>query len=105
MFDHERREGQDFVIDVGLDVDTVPAATSDDVADTVDYGVVAQQVAVIVAGEPVRLIETLASRIAAACLADVRVSSVTVTVHKPQAPIPLTFDDAAVTIVRRRGTQ
>jgi dihydroneopterin aldolase len=105
VFDHERREGQDFVIDVGLDVDTVPAATSDDVADTVDYGVVAQQVAVIVAGEPVRLIETLASRIAAACLADVRVSSVTVTVHKPQAPIPLTFDDAAVTIVRRRGTQ
>jgi dihydroneopterin aldolase len=103
VFDHERREGQEFLIDVGLDVDTAPAATSDDVAETVDYGMVAQQVAVIVAGEPVRLIETLAARIATACLADVRVSSVTVTVHKPHAPIPLTFDDAAVTIVRSRS--
>jgi 7,8-dihydroneopterin aldolase/epimerase/oxygenase len=102
VFDHERRAGQEFVVDIGLDVDTAQAAGSDDVADTVDYGVVAQQVAVIVAGEPVNLIETLAARIAAACLADVRVGSVTVTVHKPHAPIPLTFDDAAVTIVRRR---
>jgi dihydroneopterin aldolase len=103
VFDHERRDGQEFVIDVGLDVDTAPAAVSDDVTDTVDYGVIAQQVAVIVAGEPVCLIETLAARIAAACLEDSRVGSVTVTVHKPHAPIPLTFDDAAVTIVRSRG--
>jgi dihydroneopterin aldolase len=102
VFDHERTDGQDFVVDVVLDVDTSSAARSDDLADTVDYGAVAAAVAAVVSGEPVNLIETLAGRIATACLADVRVTSVEVTVHKPNAPIPLTFNDVAVTITRER---
>jgi dihydroneopterin aldolase len=96
----ERIDGQDFVIDVTLAVDLAPAGRSDDVADTVDYGSLAQRVAAIVSGQPVRLIETLADRIATSCLSDQRVSSVTVTVHKPQAPIELTFSDVSVTVVR-----
>jgi dihydroneopterin aldolase len=102
VFEHERIDGQDFVIDVELAVDTLTAARSDDLADTVDYGAVAATVAAVVGGEPVNLLETLAERIATACLADVRVSSVDVTVHKPNAPIPLTFGDVAVTITRVR---
>jgi dihydroneopterin aldolase len=102
VFEHERTDGQDFVIDVELAVDTLTAARSDDLADTVDYGAVAATVAAVVGGEPVNLLETLAERIATACLADVRVSSVDVTVHKPNAPIPLTFGDVAVTITRVR---
>ena len=102
VFEYERAEGQDFVVDVALDVDTSAAARSDDLADTTDYGALALTIAGIVSGEPVNLLETLAERIAAACLADVRVTSVEVTVHKPQAPIPLTFDDVVVTIVRSR---
>ena len=103
VFEYERAEGQDFVVDVTLDVDTSTAAASDDLADTVDYGALALTIAGIVSGEPVNLLETLAGRIATACLAEPRVESVEVTVHKPAAPIPLTFDDVVVTIVRSRA--
>jgi dihydroneopterin aldolase len=56
----------------------------------------------VVAGAPVNLIETLADRLAAVCLADARVAAATVTVHKPQAPIPHAFHDVAVTLRRSR---
>ncbi|WP_238015508.1 dihydroneopterin aldolase [Dactylosporangium sp. AC04546] len=102
VFDFERRDGQDFVIDVVLELDLAPAAASDDVADTVHYGELAEGLAAVVAGEPVDLIETLAQRLADVCLADARVTTAIVTVHKPQAPIPLQFADVAVTIRRSR---
>ncbi len=120
VFDHERREGQEFVVDVVLEVDTAQAAASDDVNDTLDYGAIAFEIVAVVGGPPVNLIETLAAGIAAKCLLYPRVESVEVTVHKPQAPIMLLvdpeptapknsaryakadFDDVAVTIVRRR---
>jgi dihydroneopterin aldolase len=102
VFDFERRDGQDFVVDVALEVDVSAAAASDDLADTVDYGVLAQGLAGVVEGEPVNLLETLAERLAAVCLRDGRVRAATVTVHKPQAPIPLAFDDVVVTVRRGR---
>jgi dihydroneopterin aldolase len=102
VFDFERREGQDFVIDAVLELDLRPAAASDDVADTVHYGELAERLAAVVAGEPVNLIETLAERLAGVCLADGRVRAATVTVHKPQAPIPLEFADVAVVVRRER---
>lgn len=103
VYDEERRDGQDFVVDVTLRLDTRPAAASDDVADTVHYGEMAEQIAEIVGGEPVDLLETLAARIAERVLAYELVDAVRVTVHKPQAPIPLTFADVSVTIERERG--
>jgi dihydroneopterin aldolase len=102
VFDFERRDGQDFVVDVDLELDTTPAAASDDVADTVHYGDLADALAKVVGGEAVNLLETLAQRLADVCLADGRVTAATVTVHKPQAPIPLQFSDVAVTIRRAR---
>jgi len=102
VFPHERREGQIFAVDLTLGVDTRRAAGSDDVADTVHYGDVAETVAEIVTGEPVDLIETLAARIADAALRFDGVQRVTVTVHKPDAPITVPFDDVTVTIRRRR---
>ncbi len=102
VFDHERRDGQDFVVDAVLEVSTARAAASDDLADTVDYGDLAQRLAAVVSGEPVNLIETLVARLAAECLTDPRVAAATVTVHKPQAPIPLAFADVAVTVRRAR---
>jgi dihydroneopterin aldolase len=102
VFEHERRDGQDFVVDVALEVDTRVAAASDDLAETVDYGALAQSLAEVVAGDAVDLLETLAERLAQVCLGDERVAAATVTVHKPQAPIPLAFDDVAVTIRRTR---
>lgn len=102
VFDSERRAGQDFVVDVALELDLSLAAASDDLAATVDYGALAQALAQVVGGEPVNLLETLADRLAAVCLGDERVAFVTVTVHKPQAPIPMAFADVAVTIRRAR---
>lgn len=100
VYDHEREDGQDFTIDLTLRMPLREAAASDDVADTVHYGELAEKVAAVVAGEPVNLIETLAERIADVALSDTRVHAVTVTVHKPHAPIPLTFADVAVTVHR-----
>jgi dihydroneopterin aldolase len=102
VFAAERRDGQDFVVDVALEVDTVAAAGSDELADTVDYGELALGLARVIEGEPVNLLETLAERLAVVCLADPQVRAATVTVHKPQAPIPLRFGDVAVTVRRVR---
>jgi dihydroneopterin aldolase len=103
VFDFERRDGQDFVVDVVLELDTSAAAATDDLTQTVHYGELATALAAVIAGEPVNLLETLAQRLADACLVDARVEAATVTVHKPQAPIPLTFADVAVTITRVRA--
>lgn len=102
VYDHERRDGQHFIVDTTLYVSTVAAAASDDVTDTVHYGDVAQRVAAIVGGEPVNLLETLAERIADALLTADAVRMVAVTVHKPGAPIDLEFSDVSVTIRRAR---
>ena len=102
VFDEERRDGQDFVVDAVLELSTVEAAVSDDLTETVDYGALAQRLADVVGGEPVNLLEALAARLAEACLAEPRVDVATITVHKPQAPIPLAFADVAVTIRRER---
>lgn len=102
VYQHEREDGQEFVIDLRLILDLRPAAASDDVQDTVHYGELAERVAAVVAGEPVDLIETLAERIAGVALADRRVRETVVTVHKPQAPIALSFQDVAVTVRRER---
>ena len=102
VFDFERRDGQDFIVDVDLELDLAKAATSDRVDDTVHYGELAGRLAEVIAGEPVNLIETLADRLVAVCLADDRVGAATVTVHKPQAPIPHEFADVAVTLRRTR---
>jgi len=92
----------DFVVDVVLELDLGPAAASDDVADTVHYGELAERLVQIVTGQPVNLIETLADRLVTACLSDPRVGAATVTVHKPQAPIPHQFADVSVTLHRTR---
>ncbi|GAA1754082.1 dihydroneopterin aldolase [Luedemannella helvata] len=102
VYEFEREQGQDFVVDVVLALDLAPAATSDDVADTVHYGELADRLVEIIEGDPVNLIETLAGRLADACLADPRVGTATVTVHKPQAPIAHAFTDVAVTLTRGR---
>jgi 7,8-dihydroneopterin aldolase/epimerase/oxygenase len=103
-FEHERQYGQEFVVDAVLWVDTRPAAAADDLSMTVDYAEVAAALAAIVSGEPVSLIETLAARLAGACLsASLAVREVEITVHKPQAPLQQPFGDVAVTIRRSRG--
>lgn len=98
----ERREGQDFLVDAVIELDTRPAAAADDLTLAVDYAALAARLAAVVDGEPVDLIETLAARLAEAALADPAADAVTITVHKPQAPVGLPFADVSVTIRRVR---
>jgi 7,8-dihydroneopterin aldolase/epimerase/oxygenase len=103
VIEHERALGQEFVIDAVLTVDTRAAAAADDLTLTADYGALAGRLAQIVAGPPVALIETLAERLAAACLADPAVAAAEITVHKPHAPVAQPVSDISVTIRRGRG--
>ncbi|MGN8247126.1 2-amino-4-hydroxy-6-hydroxymethyldihydropteridine diphosphokinase [Cellulomonas soli] len=103
VFPAERREGQVFVADVVVHLDTRRAAGRDDLALTVNYGVLAEQVAAVLAGEPADLLETVAERIAATVLATALVVAVDVQLHKPQAPITVPFDDVVVAIHRDRS--
>lgn len=103
VFEFERREGQVFILDLVLGLDTRLAATSDDLHDTVDYGSLVSSAKAAVENDPVDLIETLAQRIANICLLDDRVEWAKVTVHKPDAPIDATYSDVALTITRKRS--
>ncbi|MGL4177632.1 MAG: 2-amino-4-hydroxy-6-hydroxymethyldihydropteridine diphosphokinase [Dermatophilaceae bacterium] len=102
VFEFERREGQEFVVDVELAVDLTSAGASDDLGETVDYGAVASSVLARVEGEPYDLVERLAEVVAADALVHPAVDEVTVTVHKPQAPVPVPFGDVTVSVVRCR---
>ncbi len=101
VLDSERRDGQDFVVDVEMEVDTAPAAHSDDVSQTVNYAEVAADIVAIIEGEPRNLIETVVAQVVDTVLANYElVQSATVTLHKPQAPVGVPFGDVSI---RTRG--
>ena len=102
VLEHERRDGQDFVVDVRLAVDLAPAGASDELADTVNYAEIGAAVLARIEGEPFDLIEALAEVIATDALTHAGVDEVVVTVHKPQAPVGVPFGDVTVTVTRRR---
>jgi 7,8-dihydroneopterin aldolase/epimerase/oxygenase len=102
VFAFERNEGQEFVVDLVCTVDLGSAARSDDLADTVDYSGLASAVVADIERQPLNLIEALAERIARTCLRQPRVQEVEVTVHKPQAPLPVRVGDVAVSLTRSK---
>lgn len=104
VFDHEKRDGQEFSLDLTVWADLSAASRSDALDDTLDYGALAQRAAQIIGGPSHDLIESVAGQVADELMLDERVLAAEVTVHKPSAPIPLTFDDVAVTIRRSRGS-
>jgi dihydroneopterin aldolase len=102
VFEHEKRDGQVFVIDVVVWLDLAAAARGDELAKTIHYGELAEEVVGAVERDPVDLIETVAERIASTVLAHEAAERVRVTVHKPSAPITVPFADVSVTIERGR---
>ncbi|NNM47673.1 2-amino-4-hydroxy-6-hydroxymethyldihydropteridine diphosphokinase [Knoellia koreensis] len=105
VLDFEKRDGQTFVVDVTMTVDLTPAGTSDDLADTVNYAEVAGDVVALITGEPLDLIEALASRIADKVLTRPLVEAVEVVVHKPEAPVGHPFTDVQVVVTRERSAE
>ena len=102
VLDFEKADGQDFVVDVTLEVDLRRAGRSDVLAHTVNYAEVAADVVSLITGPSLDLIETLAEQIAEAALRRPLVQAVEVTVHKPQAPVGVPFGDVRVVVERHR---
>ena len=102
VYKREREQGQLFRVDAVLEVNTRPAAATDDLELTVNYAEIAQQLHAVLSREPVDLLETLAQRLADVCLANPLVDAVEITVHKPEADLGVPFDDVTVAIRRER---
>jgi dihydroneopterin aldolase len=103
VFPEERNNGQIFIVDLKLRFDLTPAGESDDLTKTVNYASVAEITVEEIIGEPVALIEALATRISKRLLEEFSLlESVEVTVHKPQAPVSAKFSDISVSIERHR---
>ena len=102
VYEAERRLGQTFRVDAALELDTAPAAADDDLERTVNYAELARALHVVLTGEPVDLLETLAQRLADVCLEDPLVDAVEITVHKPEADLGVPFDDVTGAIRRER---
>jgi dihydroneopterin aldolase len=100
---HEAKVGQTFALDLALDIDLQEASRSDRIAATVSYDEVVDLASGAFRARRYRLIEAAAGAVAEAILRKFpRVARVRVTVHKPHAPIPATFADVGVSIVRSR---
>jgi dihydroneopterin aldolase len=99
----ERRQRQPLEIDLDVTADLSTASGSDELADTVDYGVFCDAVAAAVEGEPVALLEHLARRIADVVLAtDGRIEAVTVVLRKLRPPVPHDLASAGIRLTRLR---
>jgi dihydroneopterin aldolase len=103
VFEHERTDGQEFIVDLTVWLDAGSAASTDVLADTVHYGELAERVVAAVENDPVDLIETVAERVAAIALDYPAAARVDVTIHKPSAPITVPFADVSITISRTRA--
>lgn len=99
VYQAERETPQPFIADLWIEVQ---APRDDDLSQTLDYAAVAKQVVAIMTGEPVNLLETLASRIADAVLGYSQVVAVRVQVHKPHAGLGVAFNDVCVSLTRRK---
>ena len=102
VLEHERANGQLFLIDVVVHLSLREAGASDELGETIDYGELSSRIVSAVESDPVDLIETVAERVAALVLEYPLAQLAEVTVHKPSAPIAVPFGDVSVTIMRGR---
>lgn len=102
VFEFEQEKAQVFRVDVTAFVDLTAPGTSDDLVDTLDYGLLSNEVREVVGGESHSLIEKVAARVADTVLGHESVERVVVTIHKPDAPVDVAVDDISVTIDRTR---
>lgn len=100
VFEQERREGQEFVIDVWLRCRATPEAVGDRIERAVDYGAATERIVELASSGPFDLIESVADLIAADLAERFDVESATVRVAKPQAPIAHELREVAVTVTR-----
>ena len=101
VFEDEAKNGQDFFVDLEISLDLSRASSTDDLKDTIDYGSLASLVVDEISGDRVQLIERLAGRIADRIKSGhPQIIKISVTVHKPMAPVSAQVSDISVTIIR-----
>ena len=102
VFENEKKSGQDFFIDIEYRYETSQAIAKDEIEKAIDYGAVISKVKSIVEAESKNLIETVADEIAQDLLRDLKIEWVKVTLHKPHAPVEISFKDIAVVVERSK---
>jgi 7,8-dihydroneopterin aldolase/epimerase/oxygenase len=102
VLEEEQRHAQPFEVDLDLYLDLAPAASSDALEATADYGVAVEAAVAVITGPPRQLLESLAGAIAELVLADRRVDAVTVSVRKLRPPVPNPVASTGVRVHRRR---
>ena len=102
VFDFEKHDGQRFLIDLTVWLETDRASHYDDLTHTLDYSELVNKVAEVVQGKAVDLIETLASRVLDVVWGFDQAMSAEVTIHKPDAPVEFPVADISVTMRRER---
>jgi dihydroneopterin aldolase len=100
LFPEEKQNGQEFIVDVAIHTDLSIAGENDDIAATIDYGAVASRVKGLIETDSYDLIERLATVIAETLKSEFSILNLSVTVHKPNAPVDIDFKDISVTIRR-----
>ena len=102
VLEHEQEKAQVFKVDVTAFMDLTKPGRTDDLGDALDYSIVAMEVREVVGSESHKLIETVAARVADTIMDHQEVTRAIVTIHKPDAPIDLVFEDVSVTVERTR---
>ena len=101
VLESERKNGQEFIVDLNLNLNL--QELHDDLTNTVDYSKLVELISFEISNNPVNLIETLAERIAVKVLSyDQKIDLVSVTVHKPSAPVTSKVTDISVTVSKAR---
>jgi dihydroneopterin aldolase len=102
VFPEERENGQRFVVDLDVEYDASLAATSDNIANTINYAQLAKLVHDEVAGEPQDLLETVALRVLKKVFDFPLALHAILTIHKPDAPMPVSVGGVSITMSRSR---
>jgi dihydroneopterin aldolase len=100
VLEHERREGQRFLVDVELDYEDEAATASDRIEDAIDYREVVAAVVEVSDGRAYHLLEAFATELASELTARFPVARVRVRVRKPDVVLPRPVDHAAVVVER-----
>lgn len=103
VLSEETRLGQRFIVDLTVYTDLKKAGESDNLQDSINYAELFFICKKIVEGEPLKLIEAVAERIASNVLSSYKsIQECKVKVIKPDPPIPGHYQHVAVEIKRSR---
>ena len=105
VYENEKAKGQRFVINAKLDTDTLTSGMSDEIEDTLDYGKVCEFINEFMLSNRVNLLETLVNDLARKLLLKYRsIQAIDLEICKPDAPIPVKFENVSVRAYRARHT-